>query len=342
MRVVASKARCGARVGRAVWRCVFRSAAVGVGCAAMLLMSGCHHAHRPLLQVRLQMDGLPGPEAGGFYEAKHEGLYEDAGLDVTLAPSGANTDAAPQVASGAAQFGLASSAQVLVDDARGMQLVAVAAYMQQDPQAVMVHADSPVLTFADLSGHTIAAAPDSVWIDYLTHRYGLKDVRVVPQTPAWFAQFVHDPDAVEQVAMTAGPYLAEQAGADVRTLLVSGTGLHPYRVIFTSRAFLAAHPQAVAAFVRASLQGWKDYLDDPAAANREMEALNPQLTPGLAAYSAKMLRTDRFVNGDGTPQSFLGHMEPQRWAVLEHQLELVHVLTNPKDPATAYTLQMSP
>lgn len=341
MKFVECGTRCFRRVRREEGRRVCGCVAVALACAAALL-SGCHRAHGPLLHVRLQMDSLPVPEAGGFYEARHEGLYEDTGLDVTLAPGGAKVDAAEQVASGAAQFGLGSSAEVLVDDARGMSLIAVAAYMQQDPQALMVHADSPVLTFADLSGHTIAAAPGSVWLDYLTQRYGLKDVRVVAPSQASFAGFVHDDNAVEQAFITSGPYRAEQAGVDVRTLLVSGTGLHPYRVIFTSRKFLEAHPEAVAAFVSASLKGWKDYLDDPAAVNRELEALNPQLTPGLAQFSVSALRRDRFVSGYGTPQSFLGHMEPQRWAVLEHQLELVHVLGKPVDPATAYTLQMAP
>ena len=46
-------------------------------------------------------------------------------------------------------------------------LIAIGATMQHDPQGIMVHADSPVHTFADLEGHTVAVKPGSTWFAYL-------------------------------------------------------------------------------------------------------------------------------------------------------------------------------
>ena len=61
---------------------------------------------------------------------------------------------ATQVAGGKADFGLGSSDQVLEWNSNGLPLVAVAATMQHDPQAVMVHKNSPIHDFKDLEGHT--------------------------------------------------------------------------------------------------------------------------------------------------------------------------------------------
>ena len=51
---------------------------------------------------------------------------------------------------------MGSSDQVLEGVSDGQPLVAVAATMQSDPQGIMVRKDSPVRSFADLDGHTVA------------------------------------------------------------------------------------------------------------------------------------------------------------------------------------------
>jgi NitT/TauT family transport system substrate-binding protein len=50
---------------------------------------------------------------------------------------------------------------------QGQPLVAVAATMQHDPQGIMMHASSPVHSFADLEGHTMAIKTGATWFEYL-------------------------------------------------------------------------------------------------------------------------------------------------------------------------------
>jgi NitT/TauT family transport system substrate-binding protein len=308
------------------------------------LVTSCHKSAantNGLNTITLQTDWYPQPEMGGFYEAQSEGLYKAAGLDVTIAPGGPYVSAEQEVASGKAQFAMGSSDQVLVANSHGLPLVAVAATMQQDPQAIMVHAESPVHTFADLNGHAVAARPGSIWFQYLVHRYGLSNVREIPATYS-LSNFLHDPGYIQQIFVTSEPYFAQKEGAQVRTLLISATGYQPYRVTFTSQQFLKAHPDLVQKFTDASLQGWKDYIANPGPINAQLQKLNPNMSPDLMNFSINTLKSDRFLTGDDTPASHLGHMEPDRWTTLYQQLVDLKVITQPFDPRQAYTTQFVP
>ena len=158
---------------------------------------------------------------------------------------------AQQVASGKADFGLGSSDQVLEWNSNGLPLVAVSATMQHDPQAVMVHKNSPIHDFKDLEGHTVAAQTGATWLKYVISRYNLHQVRQIPSTLS-VANFLADPDYVQQIFITSEPFFAKQGGAEVRTLLISSSGYDPYRVQFTTRDFALQHPDVVAKFVRAT------------------------------------------------------------------------------------------
>jgi NitT/TauT family transport system substrate-binding protein len=305
-----------------------------VGCKSKTQSSG-------LFPVVLQTDWYPQPEMGGFYQAQMQGLYKAQGLDVTIAPGGPFVVAEQQVATGVAQFAMGSSDKVLVSVSQGLPLVAVAATMQQDPQAIMVHAQSPVHSFADLEGHAVAAKPGSIWYQYVIKKFDLHNVREIPATYS-VANFLTDKDYIQQCFVTSEPFFAQKAGADVRTLLVSATGYQPYRVIFTSRQFLAEHPEVVAKFVTASMQGWKDYLENPAMVDGELARLNPAMSIEQMRFSIDTLKRDHFVEGDGTGDSHLGHFTQERWNTIYGQLGDLKVIAQPIDPASAYTMKFAP
>ena len=317
-------------------------AAVAIG--SLVLAAGCKGRQQQasgLFPIKLQTDWYPQPEMGGFYEAQTEGLYKAAGLDVTIVPGGPFVVGEQQVAGGAAQFAMGSSDLVLVDVSRGLPIVAVGATMQQDPQAVMVHAESPVKDFADLEGHTIAAKPGSTWFQYLLKRYNLKNVKEIPATYS-VANFIQDPGYIQQCFVTSEPFFANKAGAKVRTLLISATGYQPYRIFFTSKDFLAQHPEIVASFVKASVQGWHDYLQNPDEVDAQLSKLNPAMSAEQMKFSVDTLRSGHFIDGEGTPDSHLGHFTPERWDKTYQQLLSLGVIAHPIDPTTAYTTRFIP
>jgi NitT/TauT family transport system substrate-binding protein len=303
-------------------------------------VSGCHGNQQStatgLAPIRLQLDWYPQPEHGGFFAAQMLGYYKAEGLDVTLLPLPQYGSVAQLVASGRADFGLGSSDQVLEWNSNGLPLVAVSATMQHDPQAVMVHKDSPIQDFKDLEGHTIAAQTGATWLKYVTQRYNLRQVREVPATLS-IASFLADPGHVQQIFITSEPFYAKQAGVEVRTLLISSSGYDPYRVSFTTRDFATQHPDLVARFVRASIRGWLAYLADPTATDALLLKLNPALNPAQEAYSAQALRDGAFITGSD-PGAQTGQMTAARWQALYEQLKALGILHGPVDPATAYSL----
>jgi NitT/TauT family transport system substrate-binding protein len=306
----------------------------------------CCHKEQPkaangLTPVRLQVDWYPQPEQGGYYAAQLLGYYKAEGLDVTIMPLPQYGSVAQIVPTGKAEFGLGSSDQVLEWNSNGLPFVAVMATMQHDPQAVMVHANSPIHEFKDLEGHTIAAQTGATWLKYVTSQYGLHNVKQIQSTLS-IANFLADPNYVQQIFVTSEPFFAKQAGADVRTLLISASGYDPYRVAFTTRDFAAQHPDIVAKFVRASIRGWNEYLHDPTATNAYLLKQNPALNPAQEAYTAQELGEGGFINGGDKTGAQTGHMTADRWSASYRQLKALGILHSEVDPSTTYSLKFVP
>jgi NitT/TauT family transport system substrate-binding protein len=315
------------------------------GFLAALLAAGCHNSKPShqlgLTPVSLQLDWYPQPEQGGFFTAQMNGYYRAEGLDVTIVPLPQYGSVAQQVASGKADIGLGSSDQVLEWNSNGLPMVAISATMQHDPQAIMVHNNSPIHAFKDLEGHTIAAQTGATWLKYVTSRFSLHDVRQIPSTLS-VANFLADPNYVQQIFITSEPFFAKQAGAHVRTLLISSSGYDPYRVQFTTRDFAVDHPDLVAKFVRASNYGWQEYLRNPGPTNAHLLTLNPALNPAQEAYTAKALREGGFVTGNDESGAQVGHMTADRWQTSYDQLKSLGIVKGDFDPTQAYLLKFVP
>jgi NitT/TauT family transport system substrate-binding protein len=222
--------------------------------------------------------------------------------------------------------------------AGGQPLIAIAATMQRDPQGIMVRKDSPIQKFADLNNHTVAIKPGSTWFAFLVKRYQLNGVHEIPATMS-VANFVADPQYIQQAFATSEPFFARQAGIETRVLLTSEAGYDPYRVMFTTRDYLRQHPDVTAKFVRASLRGWREYLNDPTAAHTAIAKLNPALSTEWMKFTWQALRDGHFVAGDDPSGAELGQMKAERWSAMYKQLVDLKVIEKAFDPSAAYTLQ---
>ena len=213
--------------------------------------------------------------------------------------------------------------------------------MQHDPQAMMVHKDSPIHDFAELEGHSVAAQPGATWFKFIVSKYHLKDVRETPATHS-IANFLADPDYIQQVFVTSEPYFVRQAGADFRTMLISSAGYDPYRVFFTRKDYMEQHPDIVARFVRATIKGWQEYLRNPGPANALILKLNPAQNPAQMQFTLQALKDGNFITGPDASGAGIGKMTPARWAATNEQLTALGVIRNPIDPTSAYTLKFLP
>ncbi len=310
-----------------------------------VLLTGCQSERQTApngrVAIRLQADWYPQPEHGGFYTALAKGYYEAEGLDVTVLPIGQYTSTFQVVSSGGADFGFGSSDQVLTSVSNGLPVRSVAAFMQHDPQGIMMHADSPVSDFAALEGRAIAAQPGATWLKFLVSKYRLKNLRETPATHS-VASFLADRNYIQQIFITSEPYFVKKAGVAYRTILINTAGYDPYRTIFGHQRFLAEQPEAARKFVRASIKGWREYLRDPGPANALIQKRNPAQNTELMAFTVQALRDGKFITGDDLSGADIGQMDPARWATLNQQLTQLGVIRHPVDAAKAFTTEFLP
>jgi NitT/TauT family transport system substrate-binding protein len=279
-------------------------------------------------KLTVQLDWIPEPEHGGFYQAEALGYFHDEGLDVTLLPGGPNALVMPKVATGQVDIGQADSTNTLLQQAEGLPVVQFGAVFQDDPSGLLVNARSPVQHFEDLQGKTIIARPEWAFLKFLQQKYHLT-FSVVPQTFS-VAAFLANKQAIQQGYYIAEPYHIVKAGGEMpRFLSTWDAGFRAYAVLVTSRKFAREHPEQLRAFMRAYTRGWRSYLEgNPAPAHQLLKQANPNNTDDFMAYSRKMIIDGRLVTGrdlSGDPAQ-IGRLSPQRFDTQIQQLEDLGIL----------------
>jgi NitT/TauT family transport system substrate-binding protein len=263
------------------------------------------------IQVALQTDWFPQAEHGGFYQALALGYYREAGLEVEILSGGPNSMALQKVARGDAQFANWRSDEAAAGVTRGLPIRLVGAYLQKDPQAIMMREGSAVRSFEDLDGRTLMAAPGAAWLAYLQKTRGIQP-RVVPLSYG-LQQFLADPELVQQCFVTSEPFHARQQGVAVRTMLIADSGYDSFRSLVGNQAFLQAQPQAAAAFVEASLRGWREFIHgDPEPAIALILERNARMTREQAVYSRQAMIDQGLALGDPAVGQALGRLDMQR------------------------------
>lgn len=275
-----------------------------------------------LVRIELQTDWYAQAEHGGFYEALALGYYRDVGLDVNIRQAGPGIAVGQALATGRIQFAIGRGDESIVQVARDIPIVAVAAQMEHDPQALLLHSESPVKSFKDLQGKALMTSPGANWIAYVQQTQHIT-FSVIPLTFG-MAQFMVDPNFIQQCFVTNEPYYVERNGGHARTLLLSESGFDPYRLIIGNAAFVKAHPNITRAFVQASIRGWKEYLyGDPTPANRLIIGRNVQMNDDFVAYSIRAMKQYHLVEGDAAKGEAIGRLSHAR---LQQQIDALQSL----------------
>jgi NitT/TauT family transport system substrate-binding protein len=315
-----------------------KSLAYILAALALLETSAVLHADPAPRKVTLQLSWYPEAENAGYICAWAEGYYQKAGLDVTILPVASHTAVEPSVAIGKIEFGLSNTDRVLTARSHGAPLVAILASMEHDPTAALMHAESPVKTFADLEGHTVAVPPGASWFPFLVHKYHFTRAREIPHTFEQ-ATFIHSPDYIEECLITEEPYFMALHHVPIRTLLIKDAGCDPYTLLVTSDSLIARDPALVRTFVEASRAGWRRYLVDSTATDAEIRRRNPEMTQGQLDFSRKALIDGHFIDGVAADGEDVGQISNQRFHSQYDLLRSIAILDHDFDYRTAFTTQ---
>ncbi len=240
-------------------------------------------------------------EHGGFYQAQATGLYKAAGLDVTIKMGGPQVNGMQLLAAGQTDCFMGYDNQTISAWEQGIPAVTVAAAFQKDPQVLLAHPE--VKKWEDLKGKTIliSSAANTTYWPWLKSAYGFTDSQAKPYTFN-IQPFVADKNIVQQGYLSSEPYSVEkEAKFKPSVFLLSDYGWPPYSTtIVCMEKTIKERPKAVAAFVKASMQGWKNYMTgDASAANALIKKDNPNMTDDVLAYGIqKMNETGMVMGGD--------------------------------------------
>ncbi len=282
-------------------------------------------------------------EHGGFYQALATGLYKKEGLDVTIRMGGPQVNGMQLLAAGQTDCFMGYDSQTIKAWENGISAVTVAAAFQKDPQVLIGH-PGVVNKMEDLKGKTIliSSAANTTYWPWLMATYKLEPSQARPYTFN-IQPFIADKNVVQQGYLSSEPYAIEkEAKFKPNVFLLSDYGWPPYSTtIVCMEKTVRERPKAVAAFVKASMQGWRDYLKgDPSAANAMIKKDNPNMTDDKIAVGIKLLNETGMVMGGDAAKMGIGIVTDARMKATYDMMVAMKLLDPSKvDLKKTYTTQ---
>ncbi|HEX6818159.1 MAG TPA: ABC transporter substrate-binding protein [Ktedonobacterales bacterium] len=282
------------------------------GCGAGSSSSGS------LTPLTIGLTYVPNIQFAPFYVARELGYYKDAGLDVTLHHHTASEDEFGALVAGQENAIFAGGDEGLQARAQGPQLVYITQVYTKYPIALIVPADSPIHSAADLRGHSIGV-PGKYGETYigllaLLKGAGLSQSDVNIQSIGFTqvqALMGHKVDAVMGY-FNNEPILFQQQGFAVHTLEVTSGQPLVSDGILAMQSELQAHPDTIKALVAATLRGLNYTLAHPQDAVNLSKTYVPTLDdPTQAASALTVLNATLPLWQQTGPKS--GYTDPAAW-----------------------------
>ncbi|MCP2322330.1 NitT/TauT family transport system substrate-binding protein [Hamadaea flava] len=196
-----------------------------------------------------------------IYLGVSKGFFKDAGLDLKLETASGGAAIVPAVVAGQYQFGFSNTVSLLLASSKGLKLKAVAAGVStvgtegKDFGAVVVKADSPIKSAADLAGKKIAVNTlnniNTTTVNEVVRKAG-GDPSKITYVELGF------PDIVAAIAkgdVDAGqvvePFLTTATQAGNRQVVSNYAGTDPNLTVaayFTSADYASKSPKVVESF----------------------------------------------------------------------------------------------
>jgi NitT/TauT family transport system substrate-binding protein len=282
-----------------------------------------------------------GPTAA-FLVADAKGYFAAEGLSVTIDSGNGSAGAMTRVASGAYQMGFADINALVEFDVQNPDQGVKGVMMVYDaaPFSLWALKSSGIATPADIAGRTLGAP-----VFDASYKLFPAFAAAVGIDPAAVPRINMDPPLREtmlvqgQVDIISGHYFSSLldleskgvAAEDLVHFLYADFGLDFYgNAVIASDAFIAENPDAVAAFLRAFLKGFKDVVADPEGAIEIVYERDPLIDKTVEGERLA-LALDVNILTDWVAANGFGDIDPARMARAIDQLVAAYGL--PSTPA---------
>ena len=294
--------------------------------------------------IQVALGFVPSVQSAPYYAAQDKGYYAAEGLDVDL-KYGSIQNLLKQVSDGSIEFASVSGDSLMPQKQQGVDVIYVMTFWTKNPIGALGIAGNnnpPLKSPADLKGKNLGiSAPNSS-----TH-FALKallqmanlnedDVKVT-------AIGTTEVEALIQKRIDAAMTFLPNEAAQMKSL---GYGVDTIAVydylklvppgVATGSKTMNERADMVQRFVRATLRGLKDTLDNPDAAFASSLKRMPELTPETQPLQRDVLRAtlDYYKPVQGRT---LGATEPDAWPATQDFLKSIGVVNQSLDPSQYYT-----
>ena len=292
--------------------------------------------------VSFLLNWVAGGDHAPYYYAQKMGWYKDAGIDLTLLQGKGSMVAAQAAGAGINTFGLADMATVLVAIGKGADETAVMNVYANYPGGFYWLKSSGIKSVKDLAGKKIGNPPGdaarSLW-PALAKANG-----VDPSSVTWVnvgpgaklaALKAGSVDAVTEFYNEHHTYKA-QLGSDMGYSAWKDTGVDPYgNSIVVNGAFLKAHRDTVAAFVKVTQKAFAACVTDPKPCVEALVEANSGLQ--VESQLVNWHEVEQLMSDSTSQTVALGWFDPKRMGETYDLVKTYVGLEKPFDIGGAYT-----
>jgi NitT/TauT family transport system substrate-binding protein len=289
-----------------------RAAAVALA-AALGATAALAQGREPL---KLTLNFLAGGPQAGFIYAKSLGLYEKAGIDLTIEEGRGSATTAQMVATGQTDVGFADAPAAMQLRAKGAPVKIVAPILQTNGFAIMSLEELNIRKPADLVGKRVAVqqgTAQTTLLDAIFKSNGIEPskVQIISIDPSAFVGTLIEKkvDAILGGADFQAVQLRDR-GVKINEMLYRDIGVPTVGLSVIVRDDRIAKDAALLRrFVDVSLQGWDLARRNPAAAS---EAVNKMFPAATKEQIGKQLDVDlKLMCAPGATS--LGRVPDRNW-----------------------------
>lgn len=273
-------------------------------------------AETPLKSASLMPLWSPQAQFAGFYVARDKGIYAKYGIDLTILRAGSGHSSVDALEQGTADFAILWLPTALQHRSSGVELVNLAQIIQRSAMLLISKKTAGINTIADMDGKKVGLWEGDVSIPPRTlfAKYGI-NVREVRQSHT-VNLFLRGGIDVASAMWYNEYHTILNSGVDpeeLNVIFLSDQGMYfPEDGIYTTAATLNKDPALAAAFVDASLEGWRYAFEHPdEALDIVIKYIREAHLPANRMHQKWMLERMRDLMKPNNPQGKFGVLSYQ-------------------------------
>jgi NitT/TauT family transport system substrate-binding protein len=288
----------------------------GLMASAALALGAREGAAQAPAALKLTLNFLAGGPQAGFIYGKKIGLYERAGINLTIEEGRGSATTAQMVATGQTDIGYADAPAAMQLRSRGAPVTIIAPILQTNAFAIISRAESNITRPQDLVGKRLAVQPGTAQTTLLNAILAANNLN-----PSQLQVVNIDPAALVG-ALLESRVDAILAGADFQSIQIRDRGVAINEILYRDVGVptvglsviarddkLRASADLYRRFVAASLQGWAEARGNPQAAAAAVNEAFPSVS--VPQVLAQLAVNVRFLCAPGA--AALGRVPDANW-----------------------------